>query len=322
MKAETLYNLFSANLSNIKKELKVEFSQDSERIEDIYICPLTFRIYTREGLQISFKDHLSKEDVPPKSLGGKPLTLTSNIENNKAGHTLDVALQKYLTDIDFIKGTGLKETKFRVNNELQIKGYLENGKHPILHFTPKEMHQGATKLLNLLKTGSKFNLQFNFKKSILPEVSLLRIAYLMAFSYIGYGFFFGGTKYVNPNIQRIREQILNPTRKQIDYIPILMENFDDEFLGVNIIYEPKELRSLLVVFDLKTGHSEYRIGVSLPGPDDHGFDAYLKFKEIKLVNAPIELKVYTFPRKLNLNQLGDSKEYWKCWEVVNGWTIS
>jgi len=101
-----------------------------------------------------------------------------------------------------------------------------------------------------------------------PEVALIRIAYLLAYSTFGFGFL------LNFNLQMIRDQIKSPKKKLLKHWGIISSNFPNENLGVNLIYEPKELKSFLIVFDLKTRNRSIRYGVLLPGPTDPGIEIY------------------------------------------------
>ncbi|PVY39253.1 hypothetical protein [Pontibacter virosus] len=103
-------------------------------------------------------------------------------------------------------------------------------------------------------------------------------------------------------------------------MPVLKWHLADDFLGVNIIYEPKEVRSLLVVFDLKTEFAKHRFCVILPGPGDFGFSAFINFKELLIKNKTVDFKAFTFPKKLMLENPLDSIEYWFEWEKLNGFT--
>src|SRR5688572_28923397 len=54
----------------------------------IYVCPLCVRGLRADALAARL---LSIEHVPPRSVGGKPLTLTCKECNSRAGHTVDAA---------------------------------------------------------------------------------------------------------------------------------------------------------------------------------------------------------------------------------------
>jgi hypothetical protein len=88
---------------------------------------------------------------------------------------------------------------------------------------------------------------------------LLKIAYLLAFEKLGYLYIF------NKNCHIVREQINHPEKNILKNPFWINYEFPDKFLGINIITKPRELRSILVVYDLKTKSDTYRISICLPG---------------------------------------------------------
>lgn len=68
------------------------FSQGSAALaalgnnSDVYCCPICTRVFSEESIE---NGGLTLEDVPPKSVGGRPIILTCRRCNNFAGHTFD-----------------------------------------------------------------------------------------------------------------------------------------------------------------------------------------------------------------------------------------
>jgi hypothetical protein len=103
-----------------------------------------------------------------------------------------------------------------------------------------------------------------------PDWSLLRIAYLWAFSVFGYCF-----TMTDVNLKSIVAQIRNPAQTILKYWGYEANlDISDEFLGINLITQPNELQSFLVIFDLVTPYSKRRHGVLIPGPTDPGIHIY------------------------------------------------
>ena len=100
------------------------------------------------------------------------------------------------------------------------------------------------------------------------EVALLRIAYLIAYAKLGNGFF------INGGLYKIREQILNPDKDILPKVFWLNMDFPKEYEGINIITLPKELRSFLIVFNLKTSSQTRQFAIVLPGPSNPGTKVY------------------------------------------------
>jgi hypothetical protein len=94
---KAIFNIFSQNLEWIKEEPKIEFRPD---FSNGYLCPLCFNVFFEKDLQSNLENFLTLEDIPPKSLGGKPRALTCKDCNSTSGHELDVHLLNNLLDID------------------------------------------------------------------------------------------------------------------------------------------------------------------------------------------------------------------------------
>ncbi|MBP6184256.1 MAG: hypothetical protein KA479_04895 [Saprospiraceae bacterium] len=317
MNKHLLFDRFSKNLDHIKRFYGITFHE--EDTSELYICPLSFRVHTKEGLDEKFEDQLTAEHAPPKSLNGKVVALTTKNLNTKSGHTYDTKLEKFINLIDFKNGVSDIATTYRIDNSFSIKGEVSKRDQLQFNFQTKTFHQGAQKFLNLLKSGEQFRIEFSLPNSKRPDLAFLRIAYLIAFGELGYSALFGRISYINSSMAIIRQQLLNPETSIISNIPILKDNFPDEFLGVNIIYHPKEIKALFVVFDLETDNNRHRYGVFLPGPDSFGFKFQEYLTKAKSIDNEIKFEAYTFPQKLDLTKFEDSIHYYEAWEKLNGW---
>src|SRR5262249_398741 len=156
---------------------------------------------------------LSLEHVPPKSLGGRPRTLTCKKCNNEAGKMLDSALKRRLVIDDVqarIPGARL-DVRFSPGEDIWLPAtfqYNEAG-NIILQgfFNPKRSSPTARqRAQELLEAGfERPQIQHREPGRRRTNIALLRIAYLYAFSLLGYGLIF------HPTYQRIREQLDKPT---------------------------------------------------------------------------------------------------------------
>lgn len=63
-----------------------------------YVCPICFRIFTKEQVQLLSKDH-----VPPQSVGGKDIVLTCGACNNNQGAEIDKHLKRAHEGTSFLK---------------------------------------------------------------------------------------------------------------------------------------------------------------------------------------------------------------------------
>lgn len=277
-----LYNIFSENLNAIKKESFIQLDPD---IPNSFICPLCIRCFSANELDQTRNNCLTLEDVPPKKLGGKPLTLTCKECNNQAGTLLDVSLKKKLAIDEFsekIPGA-IVDAKLNLDKDLYISGTLSHRKGGELNVhlfkdgpVAKEKKSHCIERVGEhLKNNGLREIDFNVKtyKINHPEVALLRIAYLLAFSTFGHGFLF------NPNLELIREQIKKPNKNILPNFGVINDDFANQKPGIYLVVEPKELWSFLVIFELKTSNRATKHAVVLPGLSEPGLDIYKLLQE-------------------------------------------
>lgn len=296
----------------------MDFDLEERFQKEGYICPLSFKIYTKDGLSDKYYDQLTVEHIPPESLNGKALCLTNRISNSKSGHTLDSALQNH------IKLRGYKEKVAPLKTTVYIDkvkfyGTIDFTKenNPKIQFISKSKHQGNERVKNKILKDREFKFSLSISNDDRKtSISLLRTAYLYAFGQIGYSLLFGATKLVNPNYKLIREQILNHDKKLINNLVIIKEDLDDATLGINVVFEPKEFRSIFIVFPIITENKEWRYGVFLPGPDDYGFEGINNITEATRKQG-VRFKYYNIPR-VDLTNIEDCRLYYNIWNTHNG----
>ena len=278
-KRRHLFETYSRNYGVVKKHPHIHLEPD---IENVFVCPLCFGYFTREEVLAgeNVEAPVTLEHVPPKALGGRPRTLTCRECNQWSGHALDSHLAHRSRVFDFVHrmpGTSV-DAKVTLNDEIALTATVRYSEDRNLQVfldekrsDPKEVEkwrhfqQPSLRRMNMTFKGKRRQV---YKKRR-PECSLLRIAYLWAFSVFGYGFL------MNQGVSHIREQIRNPTEEVLPNWGISQrDDFPDQSLGVNIITAPKELRAFLVVFDLRTTHRTVRHGVMLPGPGAAGIRLY------------------------------------------------
>lgn len=118
-----IFKLFSQNLEWIKEYPSISFKPD---FTDGYICPLCFDVFFEKDLDNIHPNPLTFEDIPPKSLGGKPLALTCKKCNSKSGHELDIHLLNNLlqTDAKMFLPNSKAETTFELYGN-KVNGVIE-----------------------------------------------------------------------------------------------------------------------------------------------------------------------------------------------------
>lgn len=286
-----IFNLFSQNLEWVKENPSISFRPD---FTNGYICPLCFDVFFEKDLDLTLENHLTLEDIPPKSLGGNPKALTCKNCNNESGKELDIHLLNHLLDIDsksFLPNSKTAAT-YEINGS-KMNGIFEideNGK-AILNFHPQHSNPIEAKkfIADLFPPRTIYNPFFYPNKTFndetrspsfnivqkrsnkderRAEIALLRIAYLIAFSTLGNSFL------INAGLSKVREQILNPDKSILPKPFWLNYDFPKEMEGINVITLPKESRSFLIVFSLKTVSKSRRFAIVLPGPSDPGIKVY------------------------------------------------
>lgn len=278
-KREYIFKIYSDNFQSIVDNTPLKETYDKEYG---YYCPLCTEHFNKQKLE---DKTLTLEHNPPDSLGGKATILTCKKCNSKSGHSLDAELQQTLKKIDGYSFKPNSEVKTRFRNDstgnqgVNAKISIDNEGKFIINIDSKNNNPKTVKRFleseeqvyknplfsnDLLNTGWQKKISFSFPK-LEPinektlKISLLKIAYLHAFEKLGYIFIF------NKNMEIVRKQLDNPDKEIIKPPFWIKYDFPDNNLGINIITKPRELRSLLVIFDLRTKSDKYRFAIILPG---------------------------------------------------------
>jgi hypothetical protein len=110
-------------------------------------------------------------------------------------------------------------------------------------------------------------------KEIPSRVAALRQAYLLIFSYFGYGYV------LFKNADCIRDQISNPSQESDPLLGLFFMRNPPAKNVIGILHEPYELRCFLALLDLSTNIERY-LGVVLPGMETDATEIYKKFGSI------------------------------------------
>jgi hypothetical protein len=291
-KKKKIFELYSQNLKWIKEKTNAKFKK---QFEYGVLCPLCLEVFLESDLVASKNNYLTLEHNPPKSLGGKDNILTCKECNNKSGHKTDVELLTYILESEFknfrpnskhrtklVNKEGAKVTadlsfddkgKMTLNlqdkysNPKDFKKFIdseERGVFPI----EGEIGKFATKQLNFtMKLPDKGNMR-------LASIALLKVGYLLGFEKYGHIFLF------NQNLDKIREQILNPEKEIITDPFWVNYEFPEMYLGVNILNKPTELNCFLNTFLLKTKSRNGQISIAFPGYNKEDSKIYERIKKI------------------------------------------
>ena len=282
-------------------------------ILDAFICPLCMNI-----INVEDKDNITLEDVPPESVGGKPILVTCASCNNALGGRVDNYLYNELLVYHLLRHP--ENTSFKTTfilNGIQIKGRMKldlNSEHPKVECTIDANDRINYPLFtNELETNwDGCNLQVNYDitstKRIdeYSNISVLKSAYLLAFTKLGYMYI------LQDNLDNVRAQILNRDKN------ILGSNYLIG-RGINIMPEVNDgvyyglidkIRCVIAVMTLKLKKIDaisHRVIVALPHPndkDDSLYEQIAKMDAIKIVRnleevTPLSIEPLLVEKKLN-----------------------
>ncbi len=237
----------------------------SLKYDKTYICPICMDQFSSEDLDVTKSNHLTLEDVPPKSLGGRPCVLTCKKCNNAAGHKIDSQLYARMYEMDqqkFVSGSSFK-ARFRQDDEI-VQGEVTVGEDGKIKVKNSYKNNNRAKLDTFIdgispKTGNPvMNIEFIPSKIDFKglQVALLKTAYLLCFEKFGYAV-------INDACYNIvREQIQNPN---LDIYPTqfwFQGPFNENQYGVHISTNVG-LECFMVIFPLKS-HTNRVFGAILP----------------------------------------------------------
>lgn len=227
-----------------------------------YGCPLCQTFFTIDELDTKI---LTKEHVPPRSVGGREMVLTCRPCNNRAGATFDAHMER----AEAFRRFGSDEPLRHLDITLTVagipnRGSMYFGPGGILMFgNPKQNHPDdiakfTESFGDLVNAGHP--MQVTFRDTFHQRTALLgfvRAAYLAAFAVLGYAYIF------RPVFEPIRAA-LNGADDESLVLPVLRRGdgrADDRQIG--LISEPTWLAGAVVVLIGQTA-------VILPNVDTPG----------------------------------------------------
>lgn len=262
---EKIFDIYSENiklcLNQLNRCLTINGTPCNEKF---YFCPICYKVFFKDALDIKLPNHLTLEDVPPKSLGGNPKLLTCKLCNNRSGEKMDKQLKWHIeenlldTEIPIIKRVKLKINEFSGTGT--IKANKDGGGEFIIDsYSNSELDNNFGNIANDWK-NVKITTNFKMPNPKTVQLALVKIAYLMMCSKFGYGYFY------TDSAQSIRRIIY-----ENDFIIVPFElNLQDAHLklkqDIYYIKSPIEARGYLAKIDLKISDKlkEYYIPISGP----------------------------------------------------------
>lgn len=311
-KRKKLFNIYSMNLINMTNSLGWEIGYEEDGLFKAingphYACPICLDFFPLDSLDQNSPNPLTFEDIPPKSLSGKPLLLTCKNCNNQSGSELDIHLKMDMELRAFFKGaTDLKSTgKMRDGKSFKILTRFDKDKR-LFQFIYSNKNPYAQMQVDKFAEnwqGSTFNFEFKGPNKLKHKVALLRIAYLLAFKSFGYSYLYseGG--------RLIRSQISDPLNEIITKPFLITSDLLKDRPGIHIVTSPKKLKCILVVFSLHLESVSREFGVLLPGPDKSHIESFMNYER----NSKAKLSFKPIPK---YDYLTDSIGYLKLWNTL------
>ena len=296
IKKKKIFEIYAQNLKWIKDKTKAKFNIE---FEYGILCPLCLNVFLENDLIASEANHLTLEHNPPKSLGGKDNILTCKECNNANGHKTDLELLNYLLEKEFknFSPNSHHRTKLETKNGGKVTADLSVDKDGQITLNLQPKYSNPTdykKFIDSEETGffaikgenNKFaTKRFKFEMPIpakgnmrLASISLLKIGYLLGFEKYGHIFLF------NKNIEKIRQQILNPEKEILTEPFWINFVFPEMYVGVNIVSKPTELACFLNIFNLKTKSRNLQVSIAFPGYNDEDFIIYENIRKFLCSN--------------------------------------
>lgn len=214
-------------------------------ISPFYVCPLCQHAFPESAIE----RRLTRDDVPPASVGGRKMVLTCRRCNSTAGHTLDHHARKEADVIGFGLGsvnslkaslrTGSEKVPIRLTaNDREL--LMKMGKK----FTSKEKNDAAREEFEagITSGGSDYRLHIDFQ-AFSPRharVSWLRAAYLAFFAVLGYSFV------LRPDLDIVRAVIDDPKLESPKVFRVQRKELWEPTLVR--VEEPEMFRSYLMLY--------------------------------------------------------------------------
>lgn len=241
--------------------LRLEADGRNEEISEItqnfsngeaYACPCCLNLFGREALQ-GPDSILTKEDVPPKAVGGRPVLLTCKGCNNPAGALWDFDAAQHKKVLDSLAGAGQRPLamELRVGDNLLRGNFSYVNGMPFFEYVesrndPATVANLGTEVEALIEADTPFDFQLapGFAVDVHDAAwSWIRAAYLAVFAVAGYRYA------LLPEIRQMREAIATPSSG--NPAPNLVLQVPNGFPAPPSMFRvlsPPQLQSLMISF--------------------------------------------------------------------------
>lgn len=260
-KRQKLFDKFSNQLHRL---IELKLYDIDLKFDKTFICPICLKQFSDKDLDTALKNHLTLEDAPPKSLGGKANTLTCKKCNNEFGHTIDFHLVDKLNELGIKSFSPNTDSKVKTTHDgIEVQGTLKVDEKGVMTITYHKKTNNPDKLKEYLSKTAKgdiVNLNFPISRVDIRrfEIALLKSAYMMAFEQYGYALI------LNKSYDIVRKQLLNPDDEIYPKGFWSQQSvFTESSKGVHLI-ATKGFEGFQAIFVLETKKQNFGYGVYLP----------------------------------------------------------
>jgi hypothetical protein len=297
-KKKRIFNLYSSNLNNhlqgIGQGVAIVENRKLSIRKDAYICPLCYQIFFPSHLIENQKENfLTLEHNPPRCMGGPEKILTCKTCNSNNGAEYDKLIRDLLVTESFLYTNNSSiTTKFVIDGN-PIRGRVKKeGDQKGIVPDPKSNPKAIQVIRESIKHGKPLKVEHTITSPDWKEYSMgmLKIAYLKGFELFGYHFADRG------NGANIRDVLQGKAEYPMINNGVIDIFAEEDFVGVHVVVEPKELKALIITLPLQFEHDQNtvkkNIPVVLPAPFEGSWELLRNFN--KFVNNPISYRTASY----------------------------
>lgn len=259
----------------------------------LYPCPICLELFTRDAVH---DGRLTAEDVPPKSLGGRPWLLTCKKCNNFAGTTVDADALDHEEIREAMAGRDIRRAEAIIGGR-RIRGEVDYkaGQFKVLpEINPPDT---GDYLRENIAIGTQMQVDTRPRSELGKNIGWLRAGYLIMVGEYGFKIAF------DPAMEIVRRQIMEiDDRKMVTFLreekhlnPLTVSN-----IGICRVLEPRDHRGWVVVIG--------RFLLDYPLRDDMSFyDRLARYADNRAHGT--SLKVMAIPKFARFGFAPDSPEF-------------
>lgn len=294
---QRLFNRYSENFKRILSLNHLGLTRNGEKIEETYyLCPISLELFLETAL---FTGSLTIEHVPPRSLGGKPIILTSKTINSTDGYSSDKNLLNFFESLNFKSGKG------GISTVISSESLDLNGVKVVLSLGDVRGKLGMKMLTSTSNiealdykglfrnwNGGQFNIRGSLQNQI-EKKTLLKCAYLTAFASIGYSLIMckDGLREHTYGVLIDYLRGINPENE----FPCVYFNQHApiENSKVGVVSWNENVKSFVVNLTFKLNEVHYNYAVFLPHPETENLDCLKDLAQRQLIKdkTQIDFKV-------------------------------